>query len=205
MSDPQGQYEPPEAESRRDPYSGEGGPSRPYAVVAARAPSRSWGLLVGTGVVAIVFGILVLANIWGSVRLVAVLAGLFLLFAGVVQLATVAGSHSRGARILSGLVALVAGVALIAWPDASVKTIAVIVGLAFLIWGLAFAFASLFDRRGASGMVVAFGLLLALVGILIMAWPGPTVAILMVLVGLNALIFGIAAVVQGLAMRRLTA
>jgi len=41
-----------------------------------------------------------------------------------------------------------------------------------------------------------------LIGIVVIAWPGPTVAILMVLVGLNALVFGISAVVQALSLRK---
>ena len=174
-------------------------------VVSAGAPSGAWGLLLGMGIVAIVFGILVLANIWGSVRLVALLAGLFLLFAGVVQLVTMGGSRRRGARIVSAALALIAGVALIAWPSASVKTIAVIVGISFLVWGIAMAVAALAEHREGWGGTTAFGAVLAIIGVVVMAWPGPTIAILMVLVGLSALVWGISAVLQSLALRRITA
>ena len=163
---------------------------------------RSWGLLLGVGIVAIIFGIVVLANIWGSVRLVAVLAGLFLIFAGVVQLATMSGARRRGGRIVSGVLAVIFGIALIAWPEASVKTVAVIVGIAFLVWGVAVALAAFADRREGWGVGAGFGAFLALIGIVFMAWPGPTIAILMVLVGLSALIFGISAVAQALALRK---
>ena len=55
---------------------------------------KAWGLVLAVGIVAVVFGILVLANIWGSVHLVAIFAGLFLLFAGVLQFFV--GGGSRG-------------------------------------------------------------------------------------------------------------
>src|SRR5512137_2026629 len=84
---------------------------------------RNWGVLLAIGIVAVVFGIVVLANIWGSVRLVAILAGLFLIFAGVMQFVSVRGRRRKTGRIVSGVIALVAGIVLVAWPDASVKTV----------------------------------------------------------------------------------
>jgi len=163
---------------------------------------RFWGLLVALGVVALVFGIVVLANIWASVHLVAIFAGLFLLFAGVLQLVSRSAGRSRAGRIFAGLLAIVAGIVLIAWPGASVKTVAVVVGISFLIWGVAVAIAALMDRGESSGVIAAFGALLAVVGIIFIAWPGPTVTLLMVLVGASASLFGISCIAQGLALRK---
>ncbi len=163
---------------------------------------KAWGLVLAVGIVAAVFGILVLANIWGSVHLVAIFAGLFLLFAGVLQFFAGSGSRGRTGRIVAGVIAIVAGVALIAWPEASVKTVAVIVGLAFLIWGISVAVAAIAARGEGSGVVAGFGFILAVVGLIFIIWPGPTVTLLMILVGLSALIFGISAIVQAFALRR---
>jgi len=163
---------------------------------------RFWGLLVALGVVALVFGIVVLANIWASVHLVAIFAGLFLLFAGVMQLVSRSTGRSRAGRIFAGLLAIVAGIVLIAWPGASIKTVAVVVGVSFLIWGVAVAIAALMDRDEGSGVIAAFGALLAVVGIIFIVWPGPTVTILMVLVGASAILFGISCIAQGLALRK---
>jgi uncharacterized membrane protein HdeD (DUF308 family) len=163
---------------------------------------KAWGLVLAVGIVAAVFGILVLANIWGSVHLVAVFAGLFLLFAGILQFFAGGGSRGRTGRIVAGVIAIVAGVALIVWPEASVKTVAVIVGLAFLIWGISVAVAAIAARGEGSGVVAGFGFILAIVGLIFIIWPGPTVTLLMILVGLSALIFGISAIVQAFALRR---
>ncbi len=170
-------------------------------VVGGRQAARgAWGLVLAVGIVAAVFGILVLANIWGSVRLVAILAGLFLLFAGVLQFFL--GGGGRTGRVIAGVIAIIAGVALIAWPEASVKTVAVIVGLAFLISGVAVAVAAISARADGYGAVVGVGAMLAVIGLVFIIWPGPTVTLLMVLVGLAALLFGIGAIVQALSMRR---
>ena len=163
---------------------------------------RFWGLLVALGVVALVFGVVVIANIWASVHLVAIFAGLFLLFAGVMQLVSRSTGRSRAGRIFAGLLAIVAGIVLIAWPGASVRTVAVVVGISFLIWGVAVAIAALVDRGEGSGVIASFGVLLAVVGIIFIVWPGPTVTILMVLVGASAILFGISCIAQGLALRK---
>jgi len=138
--------------------AGGGGVTRTVVVATTRGPGRrSWGLLLAVGAVAVIFGILVLANIWGSVRLVAVFAGLFLVFAGVVQLATLGGVRRRSGRAVSGATALVLGLILILWPEASVKTVAVVVGVAFLLWGVAMLIAALADRSEGWGVAAGLG------------------------------------------------
>ena len=162
----------------------------------------SWGVLLAIGIVAIVFGVIVLFNIWGSVRLVAILAGLFLVFAGVMQFVSVRGHRRKAGRIISGVIALAIGIGLIVWPDTSVTTVAVLVGLAFLIWGVAWAVAALVDRGEGWGVALGFSIVLVIVGAVFIAWPGPTIAIMMALVGIAAIVFGIGSVAQGLALRK---
>lgn len=166
------------------------------------ASHRYWGVMLAAGIVAVIFGIIVLANIWGSVRLVAILAGLFLVFAGIVQLVHAAGAERKTGKIIGGLVILILGLVLVFWPDSSVKTVAVLVGLAFLFWGVVMAIAAFVDRGDGWGIAAGFGVLLALVGVVVIAWPGPTIAILMILVGLDAILFGASLIAQGLALRK---
>jgi uncharacterized membrane protein HdeD (DUF308 family) len=187
-------------------YDNDPRPTRPEVVnesvvVDGRQAARgAWGLVLAVGIVAVVFGILVLANIWGSVHLVAIFAGLFLLFAGILQFFI--GGGGKTGRIVAGIVAIVLGIALIAWPEASVKTVAVIIGLAFLISGISVAVAAIAARGEGYGAVVGFGAIIGIIGLVFIIWPGPTVAILMILVGLAALLFGIGAIIQALALRR---
>ncbi len=177
--------------------------SETIVVVDGRAAARrNWGVILALGIIAVIFGIIVLANIWASVRLVAVFAGLFLVFAGVMQFVHTAGAEKKAGKVVSGILLLAAGLALIFVPEQSVKTVAVIVGLAFIFWGAIMLIAALIDRGAGWGVAAAFGALLAIVGIIVVAWPGPTIAILMVLVGLDAILFGIATIAQGLRLRR---
>jgi uncharacterized membrane protein HdeD (DUF308 family) len=191
----------------------DGEPTRPRVEIVSdggRATSGSspwrgetWGLVLAAGIVAVVFGAVVLANLWNSVRLVAVLAGLLLLFAGVLQF-VIAGGAKR-ARMAAGVVAVVAGVALVAWPDASVKTVAVIIGMALLLSGVALVVASLAARGDGFGPVTVVGIVLAVVGLVFVVWPGPTIMLLMTLIGAAVLIAGIWAIVRALTLRRAAA
>ena len=151
--------------------SGRGRQRDGVVVDGRKAASGAWGLVLAVGVVAVVFGILVLANIWGSVHLVAIFAGLFLLFAGVLQFFI--GGGGKTGRIVAGVIAIIAGIALIAWPEASVKTVAVIVGLAFLISGISVVVAAIAARGDGYGVVVGFGVVIAIVGLVFIIWPGP--------------------------------
>jgi len=177
--------------------------STTVVVVNERALAhRYWGVMLAIGIVAVIFGIVVLANLWSSVRLVAILAGLFLVFAGIVQFVNAAGAERKTGKIIGGLVILIVGLVLVFWPDASVKTVAVLVGLAFLFWGVVMAIAALVDRGEGWGIAAGFGILLALVGVVVIAWPGPTIAILMILVGIDAILFGASMIAQGFALRK---
>ena len=94
--------------------------SETIVVVDGRAAAhRYWGLMAALGVVAIIFGIVVLANIWASVHLVSIFAGLFLAFAGLMQFVNVAGAEKKTGRIIAGVLFLVAGLALIFIPEQS--------------------------------------------------------------------------------------
>lgn len=188
------------------PERGTGEPIRPVVVSeTVRMTSRrraGWQPLFALGVVAVVFGALILVNVWSSLRLLAIFAGALLLLAGVAQLVAAIGAARRGAGLAGAVVTLLAGVVVLIWPEGSLKTLTVLVGLSFVVWGVVLAIVSRRLRgRGASvGMV--FGVILAIAGLVVVVWPGLTVTVLMALVGVGAVLGGMLAVAQALALRR---
>ena len=194
--------EPEEPDERAD----EKPPLRPVVVTETFATARvwkpSWWPLFVLGLVAVVFGALVLANVWSSLRLVALFAGILLVFAGVVQLVAAIGARRRGAGLAGAVVTLLVGVVVLMWPEGSLKALAVLVGASFIVWGLLLAWALRKDRPGGSSAGTTFGVILAIIGLVVVFWPGPTVAVLMVLVGAGAIIFGVLAIAQALALKR---
>lgn len=162
--------------------------------------SSSWALLLGLGIVAIIIGLVIVANIWESLRFLAIVVGLILLFAGVVGIAV--GARRSGSGILGPVAALVGGIVLLFWPDLTLKALAVIVGLTFIAWGGIQAGIALTRSDESRWGAVLAGVLILLLGVVVVAWPGPTLAILTTLVGLAVIGAGIAAVVQAISMRK---
>lgn len=96
----------------------------------------------------------------------------------------------RLASILGGLVALAAGIAVLFWPSETVKVVAVVAGIAFAIMGLGQILGAFAGRAPGSywGLVLVHGLIDLAFGLILIFWTGPTVRVIVLLVGLSLLI-----------------
>jgi len=163
--------------------------------------AHNWGWLLGLGLIAIVFGIIVLSHAFGSLSALVWLTGLFLVFMGVAQLITMGRGGATGAHIAGAVIAIVGGIVLLAWPGETLKVVAWVAGVTFLVWGIvraATAFGGPHDTRTHD---VAIGVALIILGVIIMAWPGATITLIGVLVGLVAIAWGIVMVIGAFNLR----
>ncbi|NUT33602.1 MAG: hypothetical protein HOV79_11055 [Hamadaea sp.] len=117
------------------------GPVMPAHRADGRA--RLWRVL--TGVVYLVAGIVILANLPGSVRTLVVIVGILWIVSGIAEV--VAGfAHPAGDRavnVVIGLMNVAFGVVLLVWPDASLVFLVWIAGIWLILTGalqLIFAF-----------------------------------------------------------------
>jgi uncharacterized membrane protein HdeD (DUF308 family) len=161
--------------------------------------SSVWAMLLGIGVVLIILGLVIVANIWESLSFLGVLIGLALLFLGVFGIAV--GARRGGGWALAPIVAVIGGVVLLFWPDLTLKALAVIVGLTLIAWGGVQSGLAIASTREGRGGMLATGVLILLLGVIVVAWPGPTLALLTTLFGAALILAGVAAVAQGLRMR----
>ena len=167
--------------------------------------STPWWLALAIGVIAVVFGAfvvqlgaIVVANPFDSLRTVTALIGVFLIVAGVIGL--VAG-RCRGAVGVSGpLVAAGGGVLLLLLPGITAKLLAVAVGVILLVWGVVTLLAAWRDRDRGTGGSMAGGIVLAVVGLVGVAWPGPTLSLITLFFGIAVLLLGVATILQGARM-----
>jgi uncharacterized membrane protein HdeD (DUF308 family) len=163
--------------------------------------AHNWSWLLAVGIIAVIFGIVVLANAFGSLAALIWLTGLFLVFIGIVQIVTPAHGGSRGVRIAGGVVALIGGIVCLAWPGATLTVLAVIAGLTFLLWGVVRTYAAFSHPGPDRGWDIAVGIGLLFLGILMMAWPGATIAVIGLILGLIALIWGLVTIGNALHLR----
>jgi uncharacterized membrane protein HdeD (DUF308 family)/alpha-beta hydrolase superfamily lysophospholipase len=102
---------------------------------------------------------------------------------------------------LGGVVLVVTGLLALVYPDATVRTIAIVVGIGLVVSGLTKLGSVLrgtVEERYVSGVSGLSGIVL---GVLALSWPDATILLLALLVGPLAVIFGIGQAIRALANR----
>ncbi|MEO3857066.1 HdeD family acid-resistance protein [Acrocarpospora sp. B8E8] len=172
------------------------------------APERWWTLAV-RGVLAIIFGLIAL--IWPAITLKAlvIVFGVYALINGAT---TILGafrdrpSGERGWLILSGLVSLAAGIAVLVWPRITALALIWLIGAWFLITGIVEIVGAVMRRKEVEGdwSMLLNGVLAALFGLILMLWPGAGAIALVALIAIFAIVLGAAMLVLAFRARNVT-
>lgn len=166
------------------------------------------GWMIFLGIVMIALGIVALIYAFASTVVSVVFFGFLMLIAGLMQLA-----HAWNAKgwksvlywTLSGLLYLVASIIAITNPVAGAVALTLVLG-AFLIASGIFRVWAWFQSRETegSGWLAFSGLVTLLVGLLIAGgWPGNSIWILGLILGVDLIAQGWAALLVGFAVKRI--
>ncbi len=144
------------------------------------------------GLVSIAVGILALAYPGPTLTTIAIIFGIYLLLAALVQLALAFGEseRSRGALLLSAAIAGIAGIIVIRHPGGSIQVVALAFGIYLVIMGMMRLYAAVY-AMGGRGWLMLWGIVDLAAGILIVAWPKFGVATLVVVLSIVLLARGI--------------
>jgi uncharacterized membrane protein HdeD (DUF308 family) len=105
------------------------------AAIFGQTPNR--GLLALTGVLSVITGVILLRHPIAGVVAIALLLGIWLIAMGVVRLMQAFDAlERRGWQIVLSLLEVVAGIIIVASPDIGVATLALLVGISFIVRGL---------------------------------------------------------------------
>ncbi|MEV3979404.1 HdeD family acid-resistance protein [Nonomuraea sp. NPDC049758] len=170
--------------------------------------SRSWWLLLIRGIAAIIFG--VLALIWPGITLLvlviffgayAIVSGVFELFAAFRH-----GARSRAWLIFSGIVGIVAGIMAFAWPGITSLALLYLIAFWAIISGISEIVAGVRLRKSIENewMFIIAGILSVIFGVLLIIWPGAGMLSLVWLIGIFAILYGIAMIVLSLRLKKFT-
>ncbi|MBO0892902.1 MAG: DUF308 domain-containing protein [Acidimicrobiales bacterium] len=159
--------------------------------------NRAWGLFAFFGALSFLVGILVL--VWPGHTLVAlaVLFGLQLVISGLFRLLaaialTEASGGARALMAILGLLGLVVGLWALRHIDVALSVLALFLAIYWIIDGVVEIFAAIdHPQLHGRGWVVVGGLLGILAGIILLAWPVPTLLVLAVILGIFLLFFGV--------------
>ena len=175
----------------------------PRDVVAA--VGRSWGWMLAFGILSVILGIMVMAWPDATVKVVAFLLGFELFIAGIYSLVRAFTPGGEGERVLLavlGVLGILVGVLVLRNLFETVAILVLLLGLYWLIHGIIEFFVALFDRTPPGRWWVVFsGLLSFVAGVILLAWPAPTLLVIVWVIGLFLLIYGLMAIVAAFAAR----
>ena len=169
-----------------------------------------WVLFLIQGIILAALGLLAIGAPLLATVLVVKLAGWLFLIGGIVGLASLfTGRRVPGSfwSFLSAIVSILAGIYILYNPLISMVAFTLVLAVFFFAQGVTQIFASLSHRRvlHSWGWVLLSGIVdIILGGLIASGWPGTSVWVIGLLVGINLLMFGIALIMTALASRDVT-
>jgi uncharacterized membrane protein HdeD (DUF308 family) len=174
---------------------------------AAQQVARNWWLLLLNGALLIVAGFLIFSIDW-SIRSLATFIGVVFIIQGVADaLTTGIDARVRRANVVTGLLAIAAGVVVIVWPGPGLVALGIILG-AFLIVTGTIAIVGSFEVRKIIPdwwLLLLLGVAEVALGVLALANPGATLAAIITVGGIWAVAIGVMRIVLAFEVRRLPA
>ncbi|MBB4684274.1 HdeD family acid-resistance protein [Amycolatopsis jiangsuensis] len=183
-------------------------PTTPVRGPAVLDPRRIWPLVAVRGALAVVFGVLALVRPGVTVLALAVLFGIYALVDAVGALVQAFrpgdGAHRFAYGVL-GVLGLVAGVLVLAWPTVTVLVLATLAGAWAVVTGVAEIAAAIRLRKQITGeaVLIVAGLVSVAAGILVLIHPIAGAFGIAIVIGVAALLYGIALVLLAFRLRRL--
>ena len=170
---------------------------------------RHWGWVLSFGIITLVAGIAVL--VWPSATLlvIAVVFGVQLIAAGIFRFvaAFATDDASGGTRVLLallGVISIIIGLWAVRHALLTLLALVVLLGIFWVINGAIELFTAL-SHRGlpARGWTAAMGVLSVVAGIIVLIYPGETLLVLSIVLGIWLLVYGVMEIMAGFRFRRL--
>jgi uncharacterized membrane protein HdeD (DUF308 family) len=152
-----------------------------------------WWIPLLTGLISIGLGLAILATDW-TVHALVVITGLVFIIRGIALAFNPAyAGRTSGEQVVAGIIGVIAGVILVAWPGPSLLVLAFFVGAWLTVSGCFHIITSFSRRRELRhwGFTLAVGVIELLLGIWAMRRPEATLAILITIIGLWAVVTGV--------------
>jgi uncharacterized membrane protein HdeD (DUF308 family) len=172
------------------------GTDSPETVRAALEASPWWLVLLG-GIVAFAFGVVLLVWPEATLTVLVTFTGIYWFVAGALAIiGAFTKSGGRGWKLLTGLLGILAGLVVLAYPFYSAVILPTLLALFIGVWGVVIGFVTLYQAlRGAGWGTGILGLLSIIIGLLVLSHPLMSAAVLVILVGIAAITGGIGAIV----------
>jgi uncharacterized membrane protein HdeD (DUF308 family) len=163
-----------------------------FEIDEAEAVAGNWWLYLLSGIISLVFGALILSVDWGVDSLAAFIGTLFIIQGATFFVTRPLDGGTRSTNLVAGLAGVIAGIVLLAWPDRGLYTLAVFVGIWVVTLGVVHIVGAFVNRHAPHWwLVLALGLVEVPIGIWALRRPGLTLAVIVTLSGVWAIVTGI--------------
>jgi uncharacterized membrane protein HdeD (DUF308 family) len=161
----------------------------PAALVAA----STWQATLFIGVITLILGIIVTVHPSGSLNVIAVLLGVLLIVSGLFHLVRIfdRAEQHRVWLGITGLLFVVLGVVLIRHLNLTVAAIGLLVGISWIVQGVAAIITAFSGAREGALWWGVFGFISVVAGIVVTATPTTSITVLAVLLGIWFIVMGL--------------
>jgi uncharacterized membrane protein HdeD (DUF308 family) len=181
----------------------------PDSLETLREIGRSWGLVLALGLITLALGIVVTFRPGGTARALAIIFGIWLLVLGVIWIvrAIAERREATGLRFglaLCGLLAVLIGLLVLHHSFETVAVLGFIIGVFWVVEGLALLIVGFSpEAEGQRAGTLLTGLVFAVTGIVCLIYPGLSLTILAVILGIGLIVAGLVQITFAFRIRRL--
>jgi uncharacterized membrane protein HdeD (DUF308 family) len=176
-----------------------------YDRALAETVSKGWWILLLSGIVSAIAGVLILSIDW-TVEDLGLFVAILFIVRGVFQTMEVPMDGSgRGWNITVGVIEILVGIAFVSWPDIGLYTLAIFIGAWIIVSGAFNVAGAIAHRHDVSlwWLFLVLGLVEIALGIVLLDRPELTLTIAIVAVGIWALIAGVFQIVASFEVKNL--
>jgi uncharacterized membrane protein HdeD (DUF308 family) len=177
----------------------------PIDKVIAERLRRAWLILLVSGLVSVVAGMLILLIRWTVDDLALFVAVLFVVRGALHLTAPPVDGSDRIWSFLFGALAIAVGIAFVAWPKPSLLTLAIFIGAWIVVAGIFDVAGAISSRHQAPfwWVFLVVGIIEVGLGIALLNRPGLTLALAITLTGIWAIVVGVLQIVIAFEIRSL--
>jgi uncharacterized membrane protein HdeD (DUF308 family) len=172
---------------------------------AAQSVASNWWRFLLNGVLLIVAGVLIFSIDWSLRSLATFLGALFILEGLTTALTAGIDKRVRQANVITGLLSVALGIAIIVWPAPGIVAVAIFLGAWLIVMGTVTISGALAARRILPDwwLLLLLGLAEVPLGVLALADPGATLAAIVTVGGIWTVVVGVIRVVLSFEIKRL--
>jgi uncharacterized membrane protein HdeD (DUF308 family) len=168
---------------------------------------RHWGWVLFFGIVTVLAGLFALVWPGRTLQVIAVLFGIQLVVAGIFRFVTALAvdEASGGTRVLLallGVLSFIVGLYALRNVLVTIAALALLLGIFWIVNGAVETFAALSDRgMQGRGWAIFMGLLSIVAGVVVLVYPGISLATLAVVLGFWLIVLGVMEIVAAFRVR----